>query len=66
MAARAAFGVSAVERIYGNYEPGRFGWLLGDIRALPEPIGWRGGQSFFTVPDEAFPADFRPSSGLLL
>ena len=66
MAARSAFGVTPIERIYGNYEPGRFGWLLEDIRALPEPIGFRGGQSFFTVPDEVFPADFRPAPDTLL
>ena len=46
------FTVSAVERLYGNYEPGRFGWLLENIRPLAEPIGYRGGQGFFSVPDE--------------
>jgi hypothetical protein len=47
-----ALTASAVERLYGNYEFGRFGWLLEDVVALPEPIPYRGGQSFFTVPDE--------------
>ncbi len=28
------------------------GPVLDNIRALPEPIPFRGGQSFFTVPDE--------------
>ena len=26
------------ERAFGDYGPGRFAWLLADIRALPEPI----------------------------
>jgi activating signal cointegrator 1 len=43
--------VSAVERLYGNYEWGRFGWLLEDVVALPEPIPFKGGQGFFDVPD---------------
>ena len=44
--------VSAIERLYGNYEPDRFGWLLEDIVALPEPIPFKGTQGFFEVPDE--------------
>lgn len=50
--------VGALDRIYGNYEPGRFGWLLDDVRELPAPIPYRGGQSFFNVPDELFPAAY--------
>jgi hypothetical protein len=42
--------VSAIERLYGNYEPGRFGWLLADIRPLTEPIPYLGRQGFFSVP----------------
>lgn len=30
------------ERAFGDYSAGRFAWLLGDIRALPEPIPARG------------------------
>ena len=26
------------ERSFGNYDPGRFGWMLDDVRAFPEPI----------------------------
>lgn len=44
--------VSAVERIYGNYTPGRFAWFLTDVVALDNPIPFRGGQGFFNVPDE--------------
>lgn len=50
--------VSAVERIYGNYAPGRFGWVLANIRPLPEPIGFKGHQSFFDVPLSVLPAEF--------
>ena len=50
--------VSAIERLYGNYGPGRFGWLLRDIRPLPEPIPYKGHQSFFDVPDSVLPEGF--------
>ena len=30
------------ERAFGDYSPGRFAWLLSDIRALPEPIPVKG------------------------
>jgi hypothetical protein len=30
------------ERAFGDYSPGRFAWLLADVRALPEPITARG------------------------
>ena len=49
--------ISAVERIYGNYSYGRFGWLLTNIRALPEPLPWKGKQGFFNVPDDALTVD---------
>ena len=60
MSQRIRYGVTAIERIYGNYDAGRYAWLLEDIRALPEPIGFRGGQGFFNVPDELLPADMLP------
>lgn len=41
--------VDAIERRYGNYEPGRFGWLLTDIVPLAEPIPAVGRQSIWTV-----------------
>lgn len=44
--------VSAIERLYGDYEPGRFGWILDNVRALAEPIPYLGKQGFFSVPDE--------------
>lgn len=30
------------ERAFGDYSPGRFAWLLADVRALPEPIPCKG------------------------
>lgn len=44
--------VGAIEKIYGDYGEGRFGWQLTNIVALPEPIPYRGSQGFFKVPDE--------------
>jgi hypothetical protein len=40
------------ERQMGNFEPGRFGWVLTDVRPLPEPVPFTGRQGFFNVPDE--------------
>lgn len=34
---------------YGNYAPGRFGWMLADIRPLATPFPCRGGQGIFTA-----------------
>lgn len=30
------------ERAFGDYSPGRYAWLLADVRALPDPIPTRG------------------------
>jgi activating signal cointegrator 1 len=54
-----AAGVSDLERMYGDYAPGRFGWLLRDVVPLENPIEWSGKQGFFHVPDELFPAEAR-------
>lgn len=40
--------VDAIERLYGNYEPGRFGWVLENIRPLHEPVPAVGKQGFWT------------------
>lgn len=42
--------ISSVESEWGNYGPGRFGWIFEDIHPLPEPIPYRGAQGFFDVP----------------
>lgn len=36
--------VGREQRPYGDFSPGRFAWLLGDVVALPEPVPARGGQ----------------------
>lgn len=42
----------ANELAFGNYAPGRFGFLLTDSRPLPEPIPCRGALSLWEVPAE--------------
>ena len=37
------------ENQMGDFSPGRFGWVLEDIRALPEPIPYRGAQGLFNA-----------------
>lgn len=39
------------ERQMGNFAPGRFGWILDDIRPLPAPVAARGYQGLFDFPD---------------
>jgi hypothetical protein len=40
------------EYAFGLYEPGRFAWVLRDVRRLVDPIPYRGRQKLFDVPDE--------------
>lgn len=40
------------ERALGDYTPGRFGWVLDNVRALPVPIPCRGKQGLWTPPAE--------------
>lgn len=35
-------GKGSHERAFGDYTPGRYAWLLGNIKALPEPILCKG------------------------
>lgn len=44
--------VSANERRVGDYSPGRWGWKLDDVRALPKPVPAKGALSFWNVPDD--------------
>lgn len=44
--------IIAAPGAFGDFSPGRFAWHLRDIRALPEPIPFRGMQGFFEVPDD--------------
>ena len=43
--------VDAIERIYGDYSAGRFGWILENVQALEDPVPFRGAQGLFFVPD---------------
>ncbi len=40
------------EYAFGNYEAGRYAWILTDVRPLAEPVAFRGAQGFFDVPDD--------------
>jgi len=48
----ASCELTAVERLYGDYAEGRYGWILEGIIPLPLPIGFKGSQGFFEVPDD--------------
>lgn len=48
----AVWEVSGLERYLGNYEFGRYAWMLRDVRALPDPIPCRGALSLWTVPPD--------------
>lgn len=39
------------ERQMGDFSPGRFAWLLCNLRALKKPVPFLGRQGFFNVPD---------------
>lgn len=43
------------ERFLGNYEPGRFGWVLENVKALDAPYPYKGEQGLFVVPDSLLP-----------
>ncbi len=42
------------DRLFGDWEPGRWAWRLTDIEVAPAPIPWRGEQGVFAVPDDVF------------
>ena|SRR3990167_3098615 len=42
---------SPQERAFGDYSPGRYAWHLENVRALPEPIPWKGQLGLFNMPD---------------
>ena len=43
----AAWELTEQERAFGNYEDGRFAWLLDDVRPLATPIPARGAQGLW-------------------
>jgi len=44
--------IGDAEKMLGNYGPGRFGFMLENVRQLDDPLPYRGMQGFFEVPDE--------------
>lgn len=42
--------LSDVERSFGNFDLGRFGWRLRDVRLLPIPVSCRGRQRLWRLP----------------
>ena len=45
--------VSARERSFGNYAPGRFAWVCTDTITLPKPVPFRGAQGFWNWPADS-------------
>lgn len=44
--------ISTRENKLGDFRPRRYGWILANVRQLPEQIPYRGRQRLFNVPDE--------------
>lgn len=40
------------EHAFGDYQPGRWAWVLEDVEALRTPIPAKGAQGIFEIPDE--------------
>ncbi len=40
----------AAQLAFGDFTPGRWAWLLGDVRPLPEPMKVKGAQGLWIVP----------------
>jgi hypothetical protein len=40
-------GFAPREDLWGNFSPGRYAWILRDVRALPRPIPARGAQGLW-------------------
>ncbi|PCI47167.1 MAG: hypothetical protein COB49_07465 [Alphaproteobacteria bacterium] len=43
--------INPIEFALGNYEDGRFGWIMDNIKPLETPIPIIGKQGFFNIPD---------------
>lgn len=41
-----------VDRVLGDWSPGRYAWTLANVRAFAEPVPWRGRQGFTFAPPE--------------
>lgn len=46
------------EYAFGDYGPGRFGWVCADAFRFPRPIPWPGQLGLFNVPDDVIPAEY--------
>lgn len=53
------FQLSQEERMLGDFTPGRFGWILANVRPLDTPIHFTGRQGLFNVPDDLIPGKYR-------
>ncbi len=45
--------ISDRERLFGNYDAGRFGWRFENLRRFTQPIQFRGMQGVFEIPNAA-------------
>ena len=50
LAVEVALEVNAIERMYGDYAPGRWAWKLDNIRVMAEPFGVKGKQGLWNLP----------------
>ena len=39
------------EEAYGDFSPGRWAWLLRDVRPVEPPVPWRGAQGLWSLDD---------------
>lgn len=46
------YAITPSERLLGDYSPGRYAWVLRDVRRLAMPVPCVGKQGLFDVPDD--------------
>jgi hypothetical protein len=49
---RGTWKLTAQEEAFGDFAPGRFAWLLADVRPLRTPIPCKGNLGLWTVPED--------------
>lgn len=54
--------LSRQEKDFGDYSAGRYAWVLDEIKALPQPVPFRGSQGLFEWPHQSD----GPQTGILL
>ena len=47
-----SYEMTAQEYEFGNFEPGRYGWVLKNVQRLDEPIACKGALGLWTLPSE--------------